>query len=117
MEQKTKAKARAKNKNSQIVNNSRWAFMKAPRCGAKTRKGTPCQAPAMKNGRCRMHGGKSTGPRTPEGIERIRQAHLKHGRFTREAIAHRKELNALIREWRGTLKEIDNKGEKIAIKK
>ncbi|MFC1944498.1 HGGxSTG domain-containing protein [Chloroflexota bacterium] len=24
----------------------------------------------MKNGRCRMHGGKSTGPRTPEGLER-----------------------------------------------
>ena len=24
----------------------------------------------MKNGRCRMHGGPSTGPRTPEGLER-----------------------------------------------
>ena len=30
----------------------------APRCGAKTRKGTPCQAPAMwSKKRCRMHGG------------------------------------------------------------
>jgi hypothetical protein len=29
----------------------------SPRCGAKTRKGTPCQSPAMPNGRCRMHGG------------------------------------------------------------
>src|SRR5215204_1309703 len=28
-------------------------------CGAKTRKGTPCQNPAMQNGRCRMHGGAS----------------------------------------------------------
>ena len=28
-------------------------------CGAKTRKGTSCQNPAMKNGRCRMHGGAS----------------------------------------------------------
>jgi len=37
----------------------------APRCGAKARTtGCPCHAPAMPNGRCRMHGGKSTGPRT-----------------------------------------------------
>jgi hypothetical protein len=31
----------------------------ALRCGAKTRLNGQCQAPAMKNGRCRMHGGKS----------------------------------------------------------
>lgn len=50
----------------------KWA---RPKCGAKTRRGTPCQAPAYwpkgepapRNGRCRMHGGLSTGPRTPEG--------------------------------------------------
>lgn len=30
-------------------------------CGAKTRDGDPCKAPAMANGRCRMHGGKSLG--------------------------------------------------------
>jgi capsular exopolysaccharide synthesis family protein len=35
--------------------------MKSPRCGAKTRKGTPCRSPVMANGICRMHGGKSTG--------------------------------------------------------
>ncbi|MHC4727052.1 MAG: HGGxSTG domain-containing protein [Planctomycetota bacterium] len=34
----------------------------APRYGAKTRKGTTCRAPAMSNGRCRMHDGKSTDP-------------------------------------------------------
>lgn len=28
-------------------------------CGAKTRNGTPCKQPAMPNGRCRLHGGKS----------------------------------------------------------
>ena len=37
----------------------------------------------MKNGRCRMHGGKSTGPRTPQGRERSRRANWKHGRYTR----------------------------------
>ncbi len=49
-----------------------------PRCGAKTRSGRPCQAPAVwdkvnnrpRNGRCRLHGGLSTGPKTPEGKAR-----------------------------------------------
>ncbi|WP_304519143.1 HGGxSTG domain-containing protein [Advenella sp. FME57] len=30
-------------------------------CGAKTRSGQRCRNRAMENGRCRMHGGKSTG--------------------------------------------------------
>jgi hypothetical protein len=33
------------------------------------RKGNPCRAPAMPNGRCRMHRGKSTGPSQPRGVE------------------------------------------------
>lgn len=49
-----------------------------PRCGARTREGTPCQAPVVwdyknrkpRNGRCRMHGGLSTGPKTAEGRQR-----------------------------------------------
>jgi len=46
-----------------------------PRCGAKTRKGTPCQAPGSgRGGRCRNHGGLSTGPRTPEGRARAAAA-------------------------------------------
>lgn len=51
---------------------------KAPvrlRCEARTRKGTPCRAlsePGKR--RCRFHGGKSTGPRTPEGKARIAEA-------------------------------------------
>lgn len=37
-------------------------------CGAKTRKGTSCRNIALYlNGRCRFHGGLSTGPRTEEG--------------------------------------------------
>jgi len=40
----------------------------APRCGARSKRtGKPCRAAAMANGRCKVHGGKSTGPRTPEG--------------------------------------------------
>ena len=49
-------------------------------CGAKTRAGGSCQAPAMRNGRCRIHGGASTGPRTPEGLARCIAAATKHGR-------------------------------------
>ncbi|MFC0387571.1 HGGxSTG domain-containing protein [Roseomonas vinacea] len=39
----------------------------------------------MPNGRCRMHGGASTGPRTPEGQARCRAARLKHGQRGAEA--------------------------------
>ena len=54
-------------------------FLAAPRCGAKTRVGGCCRQPAMRNGRCRLHGGLSTGPRTPEGLARSRRARLTHG--------------------------------------
>jgi len=37
----------------------------SPRCGAQTRSQSPCRAPAMPNGRCRMHGGASPG--APKG--------------------------------------------------
>lgn len=66
-------------------------YMKAPRCGAKTRRGTSCQSPAMRNGRCRMHGGASTGPTTAEGRERCRQVNWKHGGRSAEAIELRRE--------------------------
>ena len=45
------------------------------KCGAMTRKGTPCRARALAGkGRCKFHGGLSTGPKTPEGRERIAEA-------------------------------------------
>jgi len=61
-----------------------------PQCGAKTRTGKPCQAPAVwdtyndmaANGRCRMHGGLSTGP-SLEGIERISEANRQRARLRR----------------------------------
>ena len=36
-------------------------------CGARTRRGTPCRCKALANGRCRLHGGLSTGPKTLRG--------------------------------------------------
>ncbi len=39
----------------------------AKHCGAKTRAGGRCKAPPMANGRCRVHGGSSTGPKDARG--------------------------------------------------
>lgn len=58
------------------------------KCGARTRRGTPCRSPAMKNGRCRIHGGLSlAGKESPR---------YRHGHYTREAIAERHEIAALV---------------------
>jgi hypothetical protein len=78
-------------------------FSKAARCGAKTRRGTACQCPAMKNGRCRLHGGLSTGPKTTKGIERIRRAKTKHGLYSAKAIAERKQFRDLFKDCREVL--------------
>jgi hypothetical protein len=61
------------------------------RCVARTRPGSPCQSPAMENGRCRMHGG--TSPGAPKGNKNA----LKHGRYTADAIARRRSISGLIR--------------------
>jgi hypothetical protein len=85
-------------------------FTTAARCAAKTRRGTPCQCPAMANGRCRLHGGLSTGPRTTEGIERIRLARLKHGRYTVEAATERRNYRELLKRSKATLTELRGGG-------
>ena len=85
--------------------------MNATRCGAMTRKGKSCRAPAMANGRCRMHGGKSTGPRTTEGLERSRKANWKHGYYSSESIAARRYMSQLLHESRGTLEQVEKKVE------
>ena len=82
---------------------------KAARCEAKTRRGTACQCPAMTNGRCRLHGGMSTGPRTAEGIERIRRAVTKHGRYSKEARAEHAHFRELVRNCRAVLQEISGR--------
>lgn len=46
-----------------------------PRCGAKTKlTGRPCKRRDIEaNGRCKLHGGLSTGPKTIEGKTRSAQ--------------------------------------------
>ena len=68
----------------------------APRCGAKSRAGCPCKGPAMKNGRCRMHGGASTGP-SAEGRARIAAARTIHGRRTAAMREHNRTITAIVR--------------------
>src|SRR3954453_19406752 len=68
-----------------------------PRCGARTRSGLSCKGPAMRNGRCRMHGGASTGPRTAEGLRRIRKARTRTGLYSAEMVEMRR-LSAELRE-------------------
>jgi len=44
-------------------------------CGAYARSTeAPCRAKGLANGRCRNHGGLSTGPKTTEGKSRIAEA-------------------------------------------
>jgi hypothetical protein len=49
----------------------------------------------MPAGRCRLHGGRSTGPRTPEGLQRLVQARTVHGGYGAEARAFRRLLRTL----------------------
>jgi hypothetical protein len=43
------------------------------RCGARNRRGQPCkQSNLGRNGRCKFHGGMSTGPKSAEGKARAR---------------------------------------------
>ena len=73
----------------------------SPRCGAKTRRGTPCQAPAVSGKmRCRMHGG-AKGSGAPKGNQNA----LKHGKFTKENLEFRKKVQELYREGKEMLEK------------
>src|ERR1700731_4841843 len=76
---------------------------RSPRCGARTRSGTPCQSPAVAGKtRCRMHGG-AAGSGAPKGK---RNGKYRHGAFTTEAIDERRRLASLIRDSRDFLSRL-----------
>ncbi len=54
--------------------------MNKPICGARNRRGQPCECKKLlRGGKCKFHGGMSTGPKTPEGkIKSL--ANLRKGR-------------------------------------
>ena len=78
------------------------------RCGAKTRRGTECQRPAYKHkGRCGLHGGLSNGATTPEGLQRISEANLRHGRFTKKKLERQRRAAEVGRKIKAKLKLIE----------
>jgi hypothetical protein len=78
------------------------SMLSSPRCGARTRAGEFCRAPAVGGKkRCRMHGG-APGSGAPPGNKNA----LKHGRFTREQRAERRLLQELLRNSRKRLAEL-----------
>jgi hypothetical protein len=80
------------------VTNEPSALQEAPRCGARTRQGKPCQSPIVKGkSRCRMHGG-APGIGAPRGE---RNGNYRHGFYTAEAMAERRAVRALLRKLAG----------------
>ncbi len=79
-------------------------FAHLPKCGAKTRKGTPCQLVGMKNGRCRLHGGKSTGPKTAAG--RARCGNWIHGLYSKAERERQQKVKQTIAQARDFLSEL-----------
>jgi hypothetical protein len=77
-------------------------MLASPRCGAKTRTSGACRSPAVHGKkRCRMHGGAQG-----SGAPKANQYARKHGLFTRNAIAERRRIQALLGDTRKLLGEI-----------
>lgn len=72
------------------------SMQKSPRCGAKTRSGEPCKAPAVNgNTRCRMHGG-ANGSGAPHGNQNA----FKHGGYSKDYITRMRLARTLMRDAR-----------------
>ena len=75
---------------------------------AKTRRGNTCQRPAFKhNGRCSLHGGLSTGAKTANGLKRISDAKLKHGKYTKDKLEAQRHSAQVGRRVLAELKRIE----------
>jgi hypothetical protein len=77
-------------------------------CGAKARtnKHSPCRRIAMTNGRCHLHGGKSTGAKTAEGKTRQKMGSWKHGLRSKEAIEENRRIREMINQSKQTISSI-----------
>ena len=78
------------------------------RCEARTRRGTLCQRPGTKqNGKCRLHGGCSTGPRTEKGLARLTASKITHGETTAANRAKARSRAKIGRQVRRELRAIE----------
>ena len=76
----------------------------APRCLAKTRRGTLCQCPAVKDRhRCRFHGC-AKGSGAPKGNKNA----LTHGESTAEIKAFKRDIHHLLNTSRKIFKQFNN---------
>ena len=71
-------------------------LIRCRRCQAKSkRSGEQCKKPAIRNKRvCTIHGGRSSGPKTEEGRQRIADARTVHGEETRAKREQRSRSSA-----------------------
>ena len=97
--------------NSNLEKGIPWRFgpdWLGQRCGAKIRKGTPCQRPAYKrNGRCSLHGGRSTWPKTEDGLARLTAARITHGKYTKDKREVARRYAEQGRQLRAELNELE----------
>ena len=56
-----------------------------------------------------LHGGLSTGARTQEGLQRISEANLKHGRQTKDKLAAQRHAAKVGRRVMGELKQLERR--------
>jgi len=86
----------------QRTNRQPLALQRARECLASTRRGTPCQSPAVGGRqRCRMHGGAERSG-APSGK---RNGAYRSGEFTKQAVRTRREVAAPIKLYRVTLND------------
>jgi len=71
------------------------------RCMARSKvTGLQCGRPALKvskTHKCQFHGGRSTGPASPEGRQRIARAHYRHGESSKAARQAYSKASAYLR--------------------
>lgn len=83
--------------NGKAMHEARAALATHPRCGAHCRTtGLPCRNPAMENGRCRMHGGRSTG------------RPIIHGVYAYVAQVRRREWRGVLLRLKGLIERAEN---------
>ena len=74
----------------------------SPRCGARTRAGPPCRAPAVGGkARCRMHGAAAGAP--PGNTNR-----LVHGYYARATQRERRRIDAFVKAAEATLNDLED---------
>lgn len=81
-----------------------------PQCTAKSKQsGSRCKNFAVKNKSvCWIHGGKSIGPSSAKGREKIQKLKTKHGLYSQKATAEKKQFRELLLNAKKTLQEVND---------